>query len=109
MPWVPRDLYDLMLTSLRESRGLAASTRLACANEVFGEPAAPVVEPTPAPAEPAALILSPPVYESCVRFAFGDPNERSMNLAQAKRLMRDGHSDASIIAHIRAGGQPVTV
>ena len=105
MPWVPRDLYDLMVTSLRETRGLVASAPVA---PVVAAPA-PVVEPTPAPAEPAALILSPAVYESCVRFAFGDPNERSMNLAQAKRLMRDGHSDASIIAHIRAGGQPVTV
>ena len=64
---------------------------------------------TAAPAEPVALILSPAVYEACVRFAFGDPNEKSMNLAQAKRLMRDGVSDAAIIAHVRAGGQPVTV
>ena len=109
MPWVPRDLYDLMVTSLRESRGLVASAPAATASgNVLDESAASVgtVAPTVAP---PPLILSPAVYESCVRFAFGDPNERSMNLAQAKRLMRDGHSDASIIAHIRAGGQPVTV
>ena len=108
MPWVPRDLYDLMVTSLRDSRDSRGSAASAPAEPVVAA-SAPVVEPTPAPAEPAALILSPGVYEACVRFAFGDPAEKGMNLAQAKRLMRDGHSDASIIAHIRAGGQPVTV
>ena len=109
MPWVPRDLYDLMLTSLRETRGPAASTRLACANEVFGEPAAPVVEPTAAEPAPAPLMLSPAVYEACVRYAFGDPNEKQMNLAQAKRLMREGSTDSQIIAHVRAGGPQVSV
>ena len=104
MPWVPRDLYDLMVASLRDSRGLVASAPVA---PVVAAPA-PVVEPLTPPAEPAPLILSPGVYEACVRFAFGDPAEKGMNLVQAKRLMRDGHSDASIIAHIRAGGQPVT-
>jgi hypothetical protein len=102
MPWVPRDLYDLMVASLRDSRGLVASAPVAPVV------AAPVVEPAPAMADPASFILSPAVYEACVRFSFGDPNEKGMNLAQAKRLMRDGHSDASIIAHVRAGGQPVT-
>ena len=103
MPWVPRDLYDLMVTSLRDARGLSVSASVAPVV------AAPVVEPTPAPAEPAPLILSPAVYEACVRYAFGDGIEKGMNLKQAKRLMRDGHSEASIIAHIRSGGQPVTV
>ena len=105
MPWVPRDLYDLMVTSLRDSRGLVAS---ASAAPVVAAPAL-VVEPAPANPFAAAGILSPAVYEACVRFAFGDPNEKSMNMAQAKRLMRDGVSDAAIIAHVRAGGQPVTV
>lgn len=105
MPWVPRDLYDLMVASLRDSRGIVASAPTA---PVVAAPA-PVVELVAAPAEPVALILSPAVYEACVRFAFGDPNEKSMNMAQAKRLMRDGYSDAAIIAHVRAGGQPVTV
>ena len=105
MPWVPRDLYDLMVASLRDSRGLVASALV-----VPDVVAAPVVEPAPAPAEPAApLILSPAVYAACIRYAFGDPAEKGMNLAQAKRLMHDGASDAAIIAHIRAGGQPVTV
>lgn len=100
MPWVPRDLYDLMVASLRESRGLVASAVV--------EAPAPVVEPTPEP-EAAFPMLSPAVYEACVRYAFGDPNEKAMNLAQAKRLQRDGLSDAQIIAHVRAGGQPVSV
>lgn len=105
MPWVPRDLYDLIVASLRDSRGIVASTPVA---PVVAAPA-PVVEPAPAPAEPAPLVLSPPVYEACVRFAFGDPAEKGMNLAQAKNLMRAGVNDSQIIAHIRAGGQPVTV
>ena len=101
MPWVPRDLYDLMVASLRDARGLSVSAPVATV-------AAPVVEPTPAEPAPMPLMLSPAVYEACVRFAFGDPNEKQMNLAQAKRLMREGHNDGQIIAHVRAGGQPVT-
>lgn len=105
MPWVPRDLYDLMVASLRDSRGLVASVP---AEPVVAAPA-PVVEPLTPPAEPASLILSPGVYEACVRFAFGDPAEKGMNLVQANRLMRAGVNDSQIIAHIRAGGQPVTI
>jgi hypothetical protein len=105
MPWVPRDLYDELIQILRASRAGVVSLPPATVTPV------PVVEPAPAVAlaESAPLMLSPAVYEACVRFAFGDPNEKSMNLAQAKRLMRDGHRDAAIIAHVRAGGQPVTV
>ena len=101
MPWVPRDLYDELLATLRQ-------TRVAVASPVAPVVAAPVVEPTPAEPAPMPLMLSPAVYEACVRFAFGDPNEKQMNLAQAKRLMREGHNDGQIIAHVRAGGQPVT-
>lgn len=112
MPWVPRDLYDELLATLRQTR--VASAVPASAGSL---PEVGAVDTTqrgtattaPAPAEPAPLILSPAVYEACVRYAFGDGIEKGMNLKQAKRLMRDGHSEASIIAHIRAGGQPVTV
>jgi hypothetical protein len=106
MPWVPRDLYDLMVDSLRVSRGLVLSDAL-----VGTAVDAPAVkpDPMPAPAEPVAPMLSPVVHEACVRFAFGDPNEKAMNLALANRLLRDGCTDGQIIAHVRAGGQPVTV
>jgi hypothetical protein len=103
MPWVPRDLYAELLHLLRASRAGAVSLPVASVTP------APVVEPAPALDMPAAPRLSPAVYEACVRFAFGDPNEKAMNLAQATRLMREGVRDGQIIAHIRAGGQPVTL
>lgn len=104
MPWVPRDLYAELLHLLRASRAGAVSLPVASVTP------APVSEPAPAlDAPPMPPMLSPAVYDACVRFAFGDPNEKAMNLAQATRLMREGVRDGQIIAHIRAGGQPVTL
>lgn len=98
MPWVPRDLYDEMLAALKDRR-------------------APVVVPAPAvtvPDEaaiplPPAFTLSPTVYDACVRFAFGDPNEKAANLRLAKVLMRDGIPDRDILDAIKHGAAPVTL
>jgi hypothetical protein len=99
MPWVPRDLYDEMLAALKDRR--AAS--------VVPVPAVVVPEPTaPEPAAPAVM-LSPAVYAACVRYAFGDPNEKAANLRIAKSLMRDGVADRDILDAIRSGAAPVAL
>lgn len=103
MPWVPRDLYDELIQTLRAARAGAVSLPAVSVTP------APVVEPAPAVAVDAPLMLPPAVYEACVRFAFGDPAEKQMNLAQAMRMLREGVPTAQIVAHIRAGGQPVAL
>ena len=97
MPWVPRDLYDEMLAALRASRAPVA----------VAVSAAP--EPVPAEPVPAPIMLSPAVYDACVRFAFGDPNEKAANLRIAKSLMRDKVSDSEIVQAIKSGAMPVTL
>ena len=105
MPWVPRDLYDELIATLRASRAPVvvpfAGTPEANMTPVLGTQAG---ADTPAP-----IMLSPAVYASCVRYAFGDPNEKAANLRIAKSLMRDGVPDAQILEAIRTGAAPVTL
>jgi hypothetical protein len=98
MPWVPRDLYDVMLAALRDRR--APCVVPAPAGAVPDEAALPV---------PQSVTLSPTVYDACVRFAFGDPNEKSANLRLAKVLMRDGIPERDILDAIKHGAAPVTL
>ena len=97
MPWVPRDLYDEMLAALKDRRAAVVVPAPAATAPVDVEP--PFTLPPP-------LMLSPAVYASCVRYAFGDPNEKAANLRIAKSLMRDGVPDAQILEAVRTGAAP---
>jgi hypothetical protein len=99
MPWVPRDLYDEMLAALKDRR----------APVVVPAPAAPAPHEAAAFTLPLPLMLSPAVYDACVRFAFGDPNEKAANLRLAKMLMRDGIPDREILDAVKHGAAPVTL
>ena len=101
MPWVPRDLYDLMVNALRE-RGAVVS------------PVVPVVvPPTIAPVEaskPSAGVvvseapaLPARVAQACYEFAFGNAAEEAANVARATVLHKAGKTPAEIVADIRQG------
>ena len=105
MPWVPRDLYDLMVNALRE-RGAVVSPVTPIIPEirvVYVQPPVPEKAPAPTPAEPEPPALPDPLYAACVNYAFGNAAEEAANVARAVQLVKAGHKESDIIAEIRRG------
>lgn len=98
MPWVPRDLYELMLDALRQTGASAQPSVVAPTIAMATWPAAPV-----APTTTEAVALPRPVLDACEQFAFGDPAERVLNVQRALELQAKGQSPRDIVAAIRAG------
>jgi hypothetical protein len=107
VPWVPRDLYDLMLDALRESRASAA----------VGTPFAPPVEAPPVSKPPAVtapavavpdVALPRAVEDAIALYAFGDPVEQAANYHRAIALQQAGKSAAEIVRDLRQGANPET-
>lgn len=100
VPWVPRDLYDLMLDALRESRASAA----------VGTLLAPSVEAPPVSKPPAVPDVALPraVEDAIALYAFGDPVEQAANYHRAIALQQAGKSAAEIVRDLRQGANPET-
>ena len=101
MPWVPRDLYELMLDAVRQTQASAAVPAVV----------APVVEAPPTPKPPT--VTAPPavdveipraVSDAIAMYAFGDPLEEAANYTRAISLLKAGKPAAEVIRDIRMGG-----
>ena len=107
MPWVPRDLYELMVDALRQTQGVAASLNVAPLMQQLAQPhtgPAPVELAEPAKTEPAKP-LPASVANACEAFAFGDRDELAANFRRANELWAAGkHSEEQIIREIMHGG-----
>lgn len=91
MPWVPRELYDVMVDALRAQRG-AVSSSVAPVEMVE---AAPVVVEAPLPRA---------IEDACEHYAFGDPIEHSANRTLALQRLKQNRPLKDIVAEIRQGG-----
>lgn len=105
MPWVPRDLYELLLDALRDTRASVASPVVPESVAVdpvdvpeanFGNP--PVTEP--------AVLLPRMVTDAIAMYAFGDPLEAAANYQRAVALHEAGKRPADIVREIRQGANP---
>lgn len=107
MPWVPRDLYDVMLSALRESRGGSVSQErpVAPAN-AGGLSSAGLATPVAVGAgivSGSPAVLSSAVQYACAQYAYGDRDEQRANLRAAHDMALNGRSDADIVESIRQG------
>lgn len=106
MPWVPRELYDVMLEALRERgavrvhEGIAES---AAAERSENGPVTPPVTSAPPLTPPAPPTLSDVVAHACVRYAYGSRDEEMANRRIAYEMTRAGQSNSAIIATLRDG------
>lgn len=102
MPWVPREVYDVMVDALRERRAVRVSPE---PRAVHLAPDVPVVTSTDAPVigstEPPTL--SDVVAHACVRYAYGSRDEEMANRRIAYEMTRAGQSNSAIIATLRDG------
>lgn len=122
MPWVPRDLYELMLDALRQTRASVASPVVPENAGVAGSlPALAPSQPSDAQrgsvdataSEVTPLIVSEGapelprmVTDAVAMYAFGDPIEAAANYSRAVALHKAGRPAAEIVREIRQGANP---
>lgn len=97
MPWVPRDLYDCLLTALRTTQ----------AGPIVS---APVLGPAASPPALSAMpddstALPEPVVAACIHYAFGDLEEQAENFRRALSLQVAGRTPSEIVGIIRDGAK----
>jgi len=133
MPWVPRDLYELLLTALTrtESPGGAGHQPCDCACDrgssatrgmprggvvatqtvgsstppaiTFGRVSHETARIVAAEALPQVAVLAPPVLEACNFYAFGSAEDEARNVQRAETLTRAGKAPEEIVREIRQG------
>lgn len=106
MPWVPREVYDVMVEALRERGAVRVSpapraVHLAPDVPVATSTEAPVIGNTAPVAEPPTL--ADVVAHACVRYAYGSRDEEMANRRIAYEMTRAGQSNSAIIATLRDG------
>lgn len=114
MPWVPRDVYELMLDALRQTRASVASPVVPVVTEgQAGAPSAsggPIVQSDAVGRATADRAPDIPrmVADAIAMYAFGDPVEEAANYHRAVALLKAGKSAADVVREIRQGANPET-
>lgn len=106
MPWVPRELYDVMVDAVRRAQAPLPSpvgTVEEAPLEAQRTPNPPAAGSTPAL---GADVVDLPrmVQDAIAMYAFGDPVEAAANYARAVALHQAGKPAADIVREIRQGG-----
>ena len=111
MPWVPRELYDVMVAALLERGAVRVSAPAASPAPYTSG----FVTVTPDEMEaarnagsvawtaPAAPTISNAVADACVRYAYGSRDEEMANRRIAYQMTQDGQSERAILATLRDG------
>ena len=100
MPWVPREVYEVMVAALRERGAIRVSP---APREEHRAPDVPAVDSVEAPAQTVPPTISNAVADACVRYAYGSRDEEMANRRIAYQMTQDGQSERAILATLRDG------